>query len=126
MYLRFVVGSDDENAYWLDGIFTRARLLDEAGELYAYESARLSEVFAWFNENLPCPPFAWKRWNGEWSVDAVSWFRDDGGEPVRRIWDLVAILREHGTPVRFVTTKRPGRIVYRDKYQVVAETERWA
>ena len=34
MYVRFVVGSDDENAYWLTGVLTEARLLRDAGRLY--------------------------------------------------------------------------------------------
>ncbi|WZP00056.1 hypothetical protein EP7_001673 [Isosphaeraceae bacterium EP7] len=125
MFVRFVAGTEGENAFWLDGVFTVARLKDEAGELFSHESAMLSEIFAWFNENLPCPPFGRKLTSGEWSIDAVSWFRDDAGEPLRRMWDLVVILREHGTPVRLITTERPGTIVYRDKYQVVAETPPW-
>ena len=126
MFVRFVVGAEDENAYWLTGIITEARILNDAGELYPHESAHLSDTFSWFNEHLPCPPFGRKRKSGEWSHDAVSWFRDDAGEPLRRMWDLVAILREHGIPVRLVTTDQPGTIVYRDRYQVVAETPRWA
>ena len=126
MFVRFVVGTDQENAFWLTGIFAEARMMDEAGGLYSYESARLSETFAWFNRNLPCPPFGQKLRSGEWTAEAVSWFRDDAGEPLGRMWDLVAILREHGTPVRLATTGRPGKIVYRDRYQVVAETPRWA
>ena len=38
------------------------------------------------------------------------------------MWDLVAILKEHGVPVRIVRTKNPGMSVYRDEFQIVAET----
>lgn len=126
MYVRFVVGPDDENPFWLDGIFTIAARLRKEGELYGYESELLEATFDWFNEHLPCPPFQEKRRSGEWSRDAVSWFRPEAGEPLRRIWDIVALLREHGTPVRMVTSNKPGRIVYRDRYQVVAETNNWS
>ena len=34
--------------------------------------------------------------------------------------------KEHGTTVRLVTTHKPGKIVYSDRYQVVAETPYWA
>ena len=47
-------------------------------------------------------------------------------EPIRRMWDIVAILREHGVAARMVTAEKPGKIVYEDRYQVVAETPYWA
>jgi hypothetical protein len=126
MYVRFVVGDDAENASWLTGVFTEARLLRDDGKLYAYEVDHLEATYAWFNDHLPCPPFAPKLRSVEWTSDAVAWFRDDAGEPLRRIWDLVHLLRENGVPVRLVTADRPGKIVYQDAYQVVAETPYWA
>lgn len=126
MFVRFVVGSDAENAAWLTGVITEARLLRDAGELYDYESERLEAIYDWFDEHLPCPPFHRKRRSGEWTRDAVAWFRAEAVEPIRRIWDIVAILREHGVPVRMVTTERPGKIVYEDEFQIVAETPYWA
>ena len=48
-----------------------------------------------------------------------------GSAPTRRafsrIWDIVAILKEHMVQVRMVTSKKPGKIVYADDYQVVAK-----
>src|SRR5579871_2338394 len=126
MYLRFVVGDDAENASWLTGVFTEARLLRDEGKLYAYEVELLEETYAWFNDHLPCPPFGANLRSGAWTRDAVAWFRDDAGECLRRIWDLVFLLREYGVPVRLVTAERPGKVVYRDDYQVVAETPYWA
>jgi hypothetical protein len=126
MFVRFVVGADAENAAWLTGIMTEARLLRDAVELYDYESERLEAAYEWFNEHLPCPPFEKKLRTGEWTRDAVAWFRADAKGPIERMWDIVAILREHGVAVRMVTTERPGRVVYEDEYQVVAETPRWA
>ena len=126
MFVRFVVGTETENGFWLTGLFTMAREMRDRGDLYQYESEWLDEIFEWFNANVPCPPFGEKRRSGKWSEDAVSWFRDNAGEPLQRMWDLVALLREHGVPVRVVTTDKPGKIVYSDEYQVVAETLRWA
>jgi hypothetical protein len=126
MFTRFVVGADAENAARLTGVITEAAILDDTGELYAYESEVLRETFDWFNANLPCPPFQAKQQAGEWTRDAVCWFRAETQEPLRRIWDIVAILREYGKPVRLVTSEKPGKIVYADRFQVVAETPRWA
>ncbi len=126
MFVRFVVGADFENAAWLTGVVAEARLLGDEGELYEYESARLDAIYDWFNEHLPCPPFEMKLRTGEWTPDAVAWFCAEAKAPIQRTWDIVAILREHGIAVRMVTSEKPGRIVYEDEYQVVAETPYWA
>ena len=126
MFLRFVVGVDAESAWWLTGVITMAQALHDDGGLYQYESGWLEEVLAWLNEHLPCPPFKQKLRSGQWTADAGSWFRAEAGEPLDRMWDIVAILREHGVPVRVVTARQPGKVVYSDRFQVVAETPRWA
>ena len=122
MFVRFVVGTAAENAAWLTGIITEARLLRDRGILYRHESERLEATFDWLNEHLPCPPFGAKLRSGEWTRDAVAWFRAEAKAPMGRMWDIVAILEEHGVSVRMITADKPGRIVY----QVVAETPRWA
>lgn len=121
MYVRFVVGSEADRVSRLTGVIITAGDLEAAGVLYSHEAAWLTQVVAWFDENLPCPPFRRKRRSGEWSERAVCWFRDDAKEPLARIWDIVTVLKEHGVPVRLVRRKRPGLIVYADRYQVVAE-----
>ncbi|MHC4199319.1 MAG: hypothetical protein ACYSU0_04955 [Planctomycetota bacterium] len=113
--MRFVVGKDDEHHKSLTGIITEARLLRDAGRLESYEEEALSSTYRWFNDNLPCPPFS----TSDWPQDAVSWFKDDAGEPVRRMWDIVALLKNHSVPVRVLRSKSPGRILYEDEYQVV-------
>ena len=126
MFVRFVVGADSENASWLNGIITEARILEDEGNLYRHETLLLEESFAWLNEHLLCPPFKQKFRSGEWTREAVCWFRAEAREPIGRLWDIVAVLREHGIPVRMVKTDRPGTIVYEDEYQVVAETPYWS
>lgn len=126
MFVRFVCGTEDENVFWLTGVITIAEELRAKGELYRYEADWLEEIYAWLNTHLPCPPFQRKLRSGKWSNDAVSWFRDDAKEAMKRIWDVVALLREHGVAVRLVTTDKPGKIVYEDEFQIVAETPYWA
>lgn len=126
MFVRFVAGADADNPFWLEGVIAAASDLQFQGELFAHESHWLDEVFDWFNQYLPCPPFRRKLRSGEWTRNAVCWFHDRAGEPLRRMWDIVALLEEHGTPVRMVNTHRPGKIVYSDSYQIVAETPYWA
>lgn len=121
MYVRFVVGTEAERVSRLTGVIITAGDLRYEGVLYAHELAWLDQAIAWFNEHLPCPPFRRKLRTGEWSERAVCWFRDDAKEPLGHLWDIITILKEHGVPVRLVVRRRPGRIVYSDRYQVVAE-----
>jgi hypothetical protein len=81
----------------------------------------VKETFKWFNTNIPCPPFARKRKTGAWTADAVAWFRITAREPAR-LRPLIRVLRTHGFTVRTVYADNPGKVVYRDKWQVVAET----
>jgi hypothetical protein len=55
MFIRFVVGLDDENHRSLTGLITEARLLRDAGSLDQLQVSRLEATYAWFNENLPTP-----------------------------------------------------------------------
>ena len=126
MFVRFVVGGEAENGAWLTGIITEARLLRDRGELDRHEADHLDSIYDWFNENLPCPPFERNLRSGRWTREAVAWFRPEAKGPIGRMWDIVSLLREHGVPVRMIRAERPGRIVYEDAFQVVAETPRWA
>jgi len=58
MFVRFVAGSDAENAFWLTGVITTARILLDDGTLNRHEAGLLKEVFEWFNHHLPCPPLS--------------------------------------------------------------------
>ncbi|MEX0613101.1 MAG: hypothetical protein WD738_21425 [Pirellulales bacterium] len=122
MYLRFVEGGDAEDGRWLTGVVTAAGVLRDAGHLEPYQIDVVETTFEWLNENLPCPPFQQNLRCGKWSPDAVAWFLPSAAEPISRMWDLFAILIDHGVPVRVIRTANPGMIVYRDEYQVVAET----
>jgi hypothetical protein len=115
VFIRFVVGSDGQNHKELNGILTQARLLRR--ELTTEEDARLAELYEWFDDHLPIPPFS----DGRISRDAVAWFKHDADEPVAKMWDVVALLREHGIQVRMLRSANPGRIVYEDQVQVVVE-----
>lgn len=79
-------------------------------------------AFDWLNEHLPCPPFQSNLKLGKWTEDAVCWFLPQAKEPISRMWDLVAVLKEHDVPVKVLHSQKPGLIVYRDEYQIVAET----
>ena len=117
MFIRFVVGSDNESHKLLTGVIAEARILRDNGVLNRHEAEWLEQTYEWLNENLPCPPFA----SSDWSWEACSWFKDDAGESIEKMWAIVSLLREHGVQVRLLKSRSPGKILYEDKYQVVVE-----
>lgn len=84
----------------------------EEGRLHAGERIWLLDELDWFNHHLPAPR----------SVDprAVFWFRPNAGEPLTRLWVVVRLLEDNGVPVQVYRTRRPGNVVYEDRYQVAA------
>ena len=121
MFVRFVVGTNREQPYNQTGVVAELRLLKESGDLPDYEEGHAKGLFNWLNENLPCPPFQ----ENDWSPDAISWFKDSSQEMIRVFRDIISILEQYGRPVRMITTKEPGTILYEDEFQVVAESTKF-
>ncbi|MEC7120624.1 MAG: hypothetical protein VXW65_12085 [Pseudomonadota bacterium] len=117
MYIRFVVGGDQEHHKQLTGIVSESRLLRDHGALLAYEEELVEQAYHWLNSNLPCPPFH----SGGWSKDAVCWFKDSALEAIKQMRVLTNLLRQHDIPVRILHSKNPGKILYEDHFQVVVE-----
>ncbi|MFO0658234.1 MAG: hypothetical protein U0165_00145 [Polyangiaceae bacterium] len=115
MFVRFVVGEDREHHTELTGVITEARALRDEGRLEPYEIELLEESYSWLNENLPCPPFAQR----SWGRDCACWFKESAQSSIEKMWDIIAILREHGMPVRMLRSRHPGRVLYEDDFQVV-------
>ena len=117
MFIRFVVGGDAEDHRQLTGVVTEARLLRDRGNLTAPEKEQLQAVYDWLNSKLPCPPFA----SAGWSREAVAWFKDSATEPIRQFRILAALLEHHDCRVRMLRSSNPGKILYEDRFQIVAE-----
>jgi hypothetical protein len=117
MFIRLVVGHDREHHRSLTGIVTEARLLGDQGGLEQGEADRLEDVYEWLNSNLPLPPFS----SSGWSREAVTWFKDSAGEPLRKLWEIASILKANGVPVRLLRSRNPGKVLYEDQFQVVVE-----
>ena len=62
MFVRFVVGDDGEDHRYLTGVITEARLLRDENLLAEYENVWLEEMFDWFYDNVPVPPYSSNNW----------------------------------------------------------------
>ena len=81
----------------------------------------IHELADWFNANLATPTHfergSWKR-PGQ---PALSWFKPQAADHVRRMHELKTALGECGVHVEVLTTRDPGVIIWHDEHQVVAE-----
>jgi len=125
MYVRFVLATDYENPWRASGVITSAYRLREDGRLFDYQVEVVDSAFDWFNQYLPVPPFQEKIATRAWTPRAVCWFISQAREPIYRIWDLIAVIRDQGLGVQIFREDDPGKIVYRDDFQVVAEIPRF-
>jgi hypothetical protein len=121
MYIRFVVGTNREREFTQSGVVAELRVLRESGHLPDYEHEHVEQIFEWLNSHLPSPPF--ERMN--WSPNAISWFKSSSQDMIAKFREIIAILEEHGRPVRMIKTLLPGEILYEDDYQIVAESSRY-
>ena len=94
------------------GLFRASKIVTNAADLPAATRSELRAVFRWFNANLPVPR--------RLPRSAVCWLRADANESLERLRALVEIYRVAGRPVWLHATRNPGRVVYRDEYQVAA------
>jgi hypothetical protein len=117
VFIRFVVGGDEEDHRQLSGLVTEARLLRDRNELTAAEEEQLEATYKWLNANLPCPPFV----SSGWSRNAVAWFKDSAIESIQQMRVLAALLTHHNCPVRMLRSRNPGKVLYEDRFQVVVE-----
>jgi hypothetical protein len=114
MYLRFTTLKMDEVSKRPQGIFIAAYGLLESGDLSAAEWKRLREILDWYKANLPLPPKTFE------ASRAIFWFRNSAAENIRRMWELVAILRAHDIPISVHKCRRLANISYYDELQVAA------
>lgn len=79
----------------------------------------------WFEENLPVPKrrALWVKSKKRWRNVGICWFVDDAREMIAHAFTMAWLLRECGVPVAKVATHRPGQVLYRDAYQIVAKPE---
>jgi len=114
MYLRFTTTQIDDVSKRPQGVFVAAYQLLDSGELSTDEWKAVRAILDWYKINLPTPPekFVASR--------AIFWFRVEAEDNIRRIWELVALLREHGRHVSVHRCRHLHNIVFYDKYQVAA------
>jgi hypothetical protein len=122
MYLRFVLEQIDERTGKYAGLFTLAYHLRDENKLSNHEEEQVQELINWFKANLAIPDKFSKNKNSyHKNTHGLSWFKPRSTEAINKMWQLKAVIENHGFNIKVLTTDRPGYVVYEDEYQVVAE-----
>ncbi|MFP5311363.1 MAG: hypothetical protein ACLGH7_02975 [Actinomycetes bacterium] len=88
--------------------------LRRTGRLSDKEVLRYALIDAWFQHNLPNPPF----YEDGNSIGAVTWFREAADGMTRRLKPLLSILDTKGVAWERTVSANPGQVVYEDPWQV--------
>jgi hypothetical protein len=114
MFLRFVTTRIDKDSHKSQGVFAASYALLDSGDLTRDEWEHLREMTIRFNANLPTPPKTFD------SRRAIFWFKSSAKENIRRVWELVHVLRQHGHHVEVHKCRKLGNIVWQDDFQAAA------
>jgi hypothetical protein len=120
MFVRFVIGKQDEQSHSRQGVFQAAFFLRDTGQLERHEEDWLEGELKWLRMHLKSP--ACLRASG--NHRALSWFHPRARVAIRKVRSIAALLEEKGIFVNMVTTRDPGTIIYEDGLQVVAKPHR--
>jgi hypothetical protein len=115
MYLRFQTKLPDRTSCRPSGILVAAADLRDSNRVSVADEKWLREHLDYYNMHLKIPACL-KDWANR---RALSWFCE-GSKMIGRVWDLKAMMEDYDIFIEVLTTRNPGRIIYRDGHQVVA------
>ncbi len=128
IYVRFVCFHTVERQRNRLGVFQALRLARDSDVAPDWALAELKVLNDWFTDNLARPAsFATGRRRSSKGgrirsgQTGLSWFKGTAGEHIRQMHRLKIALQECGIHVEVVTTRDPGKIVWQDAHQLVAE-----
>jgi hypothetical protein len=123
MYIRFCTQDRHPWSRVPGGLFTVAYRLRADPAVEGWLRGAIADEIAWFEEHLPVPARFGVRSKRHWLSLGVCWFRAGAAAHVARAFALVRWLDAAGAPLGRLETDRPGQILYRDPFQVVARPE---
>jgi hypothetical protein len=125
MYVRFIAPGAALRPGIDHGLFRPAYALCEDRGTAETLVLAIRDGLDWFETELPVPRrrcFLVKS-RKRWLAEGICWFRDDAREMIARAFALAALIEACGVPVVKRATRRPGQILYRDAWQIVAKPE---
>lgn len=126
-YVRFVCFQTVERQRNRLGVFQAMHLAEEAEDAPDWALRELKALDIWFTRELATPRHfvsGGDRYRNRSQTDGqtgLSWFKPTATEHIARMHRLKAALEACGVHVEVLTTRDPGKVVWEDAHQVVAE-----
>ena len=123
-YIRFETFVPDPETGIKAGLFFHLYDMNLSPELSLIDFARIADLRKWFNKNLQHPErFSSSKSKGAWrrNTKGISWFKPQAIVHLTNARELATLLREYGYEIQQRETTNPGKIVYEDEHQIVAE-----
>ena len=123
IYVRMVIPKKIDGFDARAGIFNAAYDLKYRPDVDQVSLNVLLDLLAWFEDHLD-EPEKFSRTKNDWHKDftrGISWFKPTADQYIQRLWALKSHLEEWGYNIDVLKTTRPGRIVYEDEFQIVAD-----
>jgi hypothetical protein len=104
------------------GVFGLVNGLYKRGELTTGQAAFRRAGNDWYNLNMIDPGKASPEvYDKVLHPGAVAWFKESAVEMIERVAGYLEILDAHGVAWELVRCAEPGRILYEDTHQAIAE-----
>ena len=116
MFVRITVNRLHKDSRRQLGIPHAVRYLRDDQELTPSELAKADKVFTWLHSHLDAPSKKTLLSN----PTAVSWFRMEAREHIKRVERLIPIVEAHGYRAIRRTVLNPGKLIHADAEQVFA------
>ncbi len=112
-FIRFVVADRDARTGFRRGLIHAAERI--RWEFSPEQEVRYAAAYDWLNAELPVP----RGFAG--NAQALSWYRDSAADCIACMREIAAVVEANDMPTAMLRTERPGKILYADAFQVVAE-----
>ena len=123
MYIRFVSPHRDRVARVETGIFGAAYEVDYTPWRFAdqpWHVAALRRELDWFARALKAPDRLHLRPGRKGFRSGFCWFRPEAQDHIAHARHMAWVLGELGRPIAEIRSRKPGTILWQDRYQIVA------
>jgi hypothetical protein len=121
IYIRFVCYQLVASRRQRLGLFQAIADARECEDAQPWALKQIGELYGWFQQNLRVPSLVSSAgWKGA-GQPGLSWFKPVATEHIKRMHQLKLALEACGVHVDILTTRDPGRVIWQDRHQLVAE-----
>lgn len=103
------------------GVFHAVRYMRDDNELTIFEYEAADKMVAWFSAHLEFPLDFLNKQRSKKSDVCISWFKSSAKEHIAKAREFSSILENKEVTVEILKTKKPGKIVYEDEFQIFSK-----